>query len=96
MSFIVEWQEGDGTILERAILPVRELVPFDDTSYPYLRLVDPYSKTVFSSYQMIGVLPELEHLQDVQAGKEEGLVEITRMAQRCREEPHSVLVFHGD
>jgi hypothetical protein len=42
-----------GAILELADLPV-------DSSYHYLRLIDPYGDTTFGPRQMVAVVPELE------------------------------------
>lgn len=46
---------------------------YTTSDYPYLRLVDPYSNTWFSHYQMVAVIPELERLaRETGAGVEQG------------------------
>ncbi len=70
------------------------LPDFEDRRYPLLRLVDPYGDTIFSTYQMAGVLAELESLRS-----ETGNVlldQLIRLAERCRSRPHSYLAFIGD
>src|SRR6266536_4166618 len=52
--------EQGGTIEHGDIVESDELPDFEDERYPYLRLIDPYGATMFSYYQMAGVLPELE------------------------------------
>ena len=70
------------------------LPQFDDLRYPLLRLVDPYGETLFSRYQMAALLPELERLK---ADRNDDLLDqLLRLAQRCRDRPHSFLAFVGD
>jgi hypothetical protein len=65
----------------------------NDTRYPLLRLIDPYGETVFSSYQMRGLIPELE-----QRHRETGdaaLSEILSLAEKLQGR-RAFLVFMGD
>jgi hypothetical protein len=70
------------------------LPTYDDLSFPYLRLVDPYGDTVFSRYQMVAVIPELEKLAASTSSSHVGTV--LEMARRCEATIHSYLVFVGD
>lgn len=72
-----------------------DLPDFDDTGFPYLRLVDPYGNTVFSHYQMMSaVLLEFEELAEKRPSpKSAALLEL---AQRCAREVHMYLWFIGD
>ena len=53
MSLKVDYRFESGTVIERVIPAFRELdaiLPgFDDLRYPYLRLIDRYGDTIFSS-----------------------------------------------
>jgi hypothetical protein len=69
------------------------LPPLAALEYPLLRLVDPYGDTYFSSYQMAGVIPELERLA---LEKTSGvLLEVLELARLCSTR-RSYLVFVGD
>ena len=65
----------------------------DDSRYPLLRLVDPYGDTAFSSYQMIGLIPEL--IQRYEETHDAVLADVIRLAECCRAR-RSYLVFIGD
>jgi len=71
----------------------RSLPDFDDRRYPLLRLIDPYGDTIFSSYQMVELIPELRkrHLET----DDEVLREVIRLAEACQGK-RSFLVFMGD
>ncbi|MDQ3937881.1 MAG: hypothetical protein M3253_04280, partial [Chloroflexota bacterium] len=48
---------------------------------PYLRLIDPYGETIFSSYQLPAVIAELERLSAATGSRN---VETTlELARRC-------------
>jgi hypothetical protein len=49
-------------VLDGVLLTEVQLPAYDDARFPYLRLIDPYGDTVFGSYQMVAVIPELEAL----------------------------------
>lgn len=69
------------------------LPEFADERYPYLRLVDPYDDTFFSSNQMIAVLPELRRLEE-ETG-DPVLAQVIVLAERCRAKG-GYLAFIGD
>jgi hypothetical protein len=61
--FRIEFRNEQGRDLEEpTYLSTLEVAPFQDQRFPYLRLIDPFSTTVFNHYQMSAVLPELERL----------------------------------
>ena len=72
----------------------RALPEHDDLSFPYLRLVDPYGNTVFSRYQMVVVIPELERLAESSSSRQ--VERVLEMARLCQATIHSYLVFIGD
>jgi hypothetical protein len=81
-------------VLEGVYLTSMHVPDYDDSRYPYLRLIDPYGDTIFSRYQMVAVLPELETLL-----RERRLPEIEAvlaLARRCADEVHTYLAFLGD
>jgi len=97
MPINVELRNENGNaiyVLEGVYLTSAHVPDFNDTRYPYLRLIDPYGDTIFSRYQMVAVLPELEalvrerHLPELQA--------VLELAQRCASEVHTYLAFLGD
>lgn len=49
-------------VLDGVYLTAAHLPEYDDARFPYLRFIDPYGDTVFGSYQMVAVIPELEAL----------------------------------
>ncbi len=59
ISFRLRNAQG-GTIEHGAVVESNELADFGDERHLFLSLIDPYGDTIFSSYQMAGVLPELE------------------------------------
>jgi hypothetical protein len=80
--------------LEGVYLTSAHLPTYDDSSYPYLRLIDPYGDTIFSRYQMVVGLPELEALQRQRHSPE--LEAVISLARRCANEVHTYLAFIGD
>lgn len=72
----------------------RSLPEFNDQRYPLLRLVDPDGETIFSSYQMVGLLAELES-RLAETG-DSSIAEAIVAAKRCKAKPRTWLVFNGD
>lgn len=72
----------------------RALPEFDDLRYPLLRLVDPDGDTIFSSYQMVGLLAELR-ARLAETG-DSSLAEAIAAGERCKARPRTWLVFIGD
>ena len=72
----------------------RSLPEFNDERYPLLRLVDPYGNTVFSSYQMVGLLAELK-ARLAETG-DTSLAEAIAAGERCKARPRTWLLFRGD
>lgn len=70
------------------------LPAFDDQRYPLLRLVDPYGDTIFSSYQMVGLLAELQ-ARLTETGDSSLAVAIAA-GERCQAKSRTWLVFIGD
>ena len=79
----------DGGVIES-----HELPDIDDSRYPYLRLIDPYGDTVFSRYQMVSVLPELERWATERPSA--NVDAAVQLARKCRDEVHTYLWFIGD
>ena len=87
--------ELGGTIADGDFVEHRELPAFDDQRYPYLRLIDPYENTIFSSYQMKwAVLPELERFAVESPSPQ--VERVLQLARRCGSEVHTYLWFIGD
>ena len=78
----------DGVEMGPAHLP-----GFEDKQYPYLRLIDPYGDTVFSSYQMVAVVPELEALAATRPSH--AIEKVLGLARRCSGQ-RLYLAFVGD
>lgn len=70
------------------------LPEFDDERYPLLRLVDPYGDTVFSSYQMVGLIAELR--ARLAETDDSSLADAIAAAERCMARPRTWLIFIGD
>jgi hypothetical protein len=98
MAFTLERRDEQGGVLERWFEGSFELAAamplYASTDYPYLRLVDPYSDTYFSSYQMEAVIPELERL--ARETPESPVAQVIAMAIRCRDDRGTYVVFIGD
>lgn len=77
-----------------AFLESQDVPEVTDQSFPYLRLLDPYGDTVFSRWQMVAVLPELERL--ALAHPSERMDAILGLARICARDIHTYLVFKGD
>jgi hypothetical protein len=98
MGLTVDLRFENGKVIERwgpgPLEPDLTMPGLDDLTYPYLRLVDPYSNTYFSTYQMRAVVPELERL-----AAEKPLAAVTKvlaMARACQAGIGLHLVFIGD
>ena len=73
----------------------RALPEFDDSNFPYLRLVDPYGDTIFSGYQLEhAVLAEIEALAARRPSESMSL--LLEMARHAASDVHTYLVFVGD
>jgi hypothetical protein len=98
MPYTIDLREEDGTVIERWTANAYDLYAampgFDDLAYPYLRTVDPYGTTHFSSYQMREVVPELERL--FAEHPLESLAKLLEMARACQAANHYDLVLIGD
>ena len=86
--------EQQGLIEDAGILEWRELPDFEDNRYPLLRLVDPNGDTMFSSYQMVAVVPELERLAIEKPSP--SIDRVLAVARRCASSVHTYLWFIGD
>lgn len=87
--------ELGGIIADGGIVELRELPAFDDQRYPYLRLIDPYENTIFSSYQVQwAVLHELERFAVESPSPH--LDRVLQLARDCGSEVHTYLWFIGD
>ena len=75
-------------------LKERDLPDWDDLSYRYLRLIDPYGNTLFSHYQMDAVLPEIERLAHERRATQAPA--LLQLARRCASTLHTYLWFVGD
>jgi len=102
MPLIIELRSRSGETLRRtgespphAVFPAPSL---DDASFPLLRLVDPYGDTLFSSYQMRGIRPEIRVLRERATSDRQRklLGEVDELAALCEASPHTFLVFVGD
>lgn len=74
------------------------LSQLDETSFPYLALIDPYGDTTFNRLQMSPFKEEwtrLAALPDA-ANAKAFFVEVAELARRCQSEPHHYLKFVGD
>jgi hypothetical protein len=80
-------------VLDGVYLTSEHLPAYDDDRYPYLRSIDPYSDTIFSRYQMVEVMPELEALTSERPSPE--IDAVLAVARRCAGEPHTYLAFVG-
>jgi hypothetical protein len=69
-------------------------LPVEDDAFPYLRLVDPYDYTVFSSYQCAVMEPEFERLADQRP--ESQLREVLGLVRACASDVSTALWFLGD
>jgi hypothetical protein len=81
--------EDGGVELFRLLMSVR-----DDVAYPYLRFVDPIDTTVFTSFQMSALVPELRRL--AVAKQSAVLRTVLEIAELCETMSHSQLAFEGD
>jgi len=99
MGFVVELRDETSRVLRRFNDQddgfANSLPPFHDTSFPLLRLIDPYGDTVFNSLQMQAVIPELERLREV-GHFEKTRSRVLELAHQCADGAHLFLVFIGD
>ena len=94
----VRVQSIDGTVLaemrDGGFELTRLLPDGDAVDYPYLRFIDPYDNTFFTSLQMSAVIPELRRLAN---GKPSPVLgRVLELAELCQRTMHSHLVFIGD
>lgn len=88
----IDLDPSDGEATETNV--AQALPEFDDERYPLLRLIDEYGDTVFSSYQMVGLIAELQ--ARYQETGDTSLVEAIAAAERCKARPRTWLWFIGD
>ena len=65
MNLDVRLTDERGVILQELDDPgnkLSRLICRDDVAYPHLRFVDPIDTTVFTSFQMAAIVPELRRL----------------------------------
>ena len=96
LTWTVELRDAEGHVIDRLVpaAPGLPMPSYEDMSFPYLRLVDPYGDTVFSGYQMSAVIPELQRL--ARAAPSPNLDRLLELAQMCDSGVHVFLVFIGD
>lgn len=86
--FLTQINPDDYALLEETDLP-----DYDDLSYPYLRLIDPYGETIFAGHQMAAVIPELERLAAARGSRNvEAALAVARRCVPCG----AHLAFLGD
>jgi hypothetical protein len=64
------------------------------SNYKLLHYLDAYGDTVFNRLQMDDLLRDLQKLRNIEVFL--NLDEIKQLAQRCKNEAHTYLVFSGD
>lgn len=97
MAYWVELRdEARQPIAPGIVLPPAALPEFDNERYPCLRLIDPYSTTVFNRLQMAAVLPELERWAQQTWQWPSELNSVVELARLCSVEIHRFLYFVGD
>jgi hypothetical protein len=90
--------------LEEIVPSTREVevfenwLPLGNPTYPMLQYIDEYGNTIFNGLQMRGFLVEwarlIATLNDPNQSKV--ALEIRRLAEKCRTQPHTFLRFIGD
>jgi hypothetical protein len=77
---------------------VNDWVPFGDSAFPMLQYIDEYGDTIFNGLQMRGFLVEWDRLIETlnDPNQRKVALEIRRLAEKCREQPHTFLRFIGD
>jgi hypothetical protein len=80
-------------VLEGVYLTAAHLPEYDDSRFPFLRLIDPNGDTTFGSYQMAAVIPELETLLAERPSPE--IEAVLAAARRCANR-RLYLTFVGD
>ena len=62
--------------------------------FKLLCYLDPYGDTFFNRMQMDDLIQDLQHLEKMEANPL--IAEIRSLAERCKKEIHTYLVFYGD
>jgi uncharacterized protein YeeX (DUF496 family) len=62
--------------------------------YKLLRYLDAYGDTIFNGLQMDDLIDDLKQLKSIYENRL--IDEIIFLAEQCKTEPHSYLVFYGD
>jgi hypothetical protein len=77
---------------------LNEVLPFEDSSFPLLGWIDPYSNTIFNTNQMRPLVRELDHLAQTLSNEEEKelVAKIREIATECQGKPQTYLRFIGD
>lgn len=102
MPLVVELRSADGEVLERigrADYSLERLLPeSNDTEFCFLRYIDEYGDTYFSSLQAVGLLPEIENLRRRAVSQQSKRLvdELAQLAEKCQQGAHLFLVFVGD
>lgn len=101
MAIKVYLQTIEGSKKDHAYDPHNSLAkiwPIGDPSFPLLQYIDPYGNVIFNGAQMPEVLRELETLLGRSSNEEQRIVldGISRVAARCKGDPHMFLRFRGD
>jgi hypothetical protein len=96
MGMAIELQTESGELIESyGDIEQDELPGFSGLSYPYLRLIDFYGVTYFSSYQMEhAVLAELERW--VPERPSAGAGRLLEAGRRCANSGHAQVRLEGD
>ena len=92
------FQVLDELAIPRALRQTDFWPEWDNEQFPMLRWADEYSLTYFSSYQMRGLIPELELLRSQKSSQLaiQTMDEVMRMAKDCRNGVHEYLVLLGE
>jgi hypothetical protein len=80
-------------VLEGVYLTADQLPAYNDSRYPFLRLIDPYGTTTYGRYQLVAVIPELEAL--LREGPSSEIEAVLAAARRCADR-YLYLTFLGD
>ncbi len=69
-------------------------LPVEDDRYPYIRLIDPYDDTVFSSYQCATIEPDFARLAAERPGPD--TLAVLELVRKCARDVSTCLWFAGD
>ena len=96
MSLVVKLEDDLGEHGEWVIL--NGIIPLEDASFPVLRGIDPFGKTVFNHLQMREFLREWEIVKDRvrDESQMEAWEKVKRMAESCRHDRDLYLRFVGN